>query len=276
MAQKQGLAAVGVVAVLVVAAVGAAATSSDAHAARSTVGFFARTSNGSLAACNMYDWPGYPEDGVICASGTGGSSPRFQEAKVLRNSRVQVCTDSPGCPWTFDDPDPGLTFGVGKSVTVGPFRCRVLQAGVQCTVIATGNGFLINTHEAVRVGSAAPKPRTGSRPAVPVLGHSFFRSAGFGHAHPAYISFGGADENFKMWGVHWRHWGDKRAVGFGKGWWLSSGAKSVSQGHLERQEIVAFDLGSCKGKPAYLKMKWFFPGHGQTFNNTSANQICDL
>jgi hypothetical protein len=41
---------------------------------------------------------------------------------------------------------------VGQQVKVGPFRCRVLRAGVQCTVIATGKGFLINKTKTVRVG----------------------------------------------------------------------------------------------------------------------------
>jgi hypothetical protein len=42
--------------------------------------------------------------------------------------------------------------GYGKRITVGPFRCQVLHAGVRCTVISTGKGFLIETKKMVRIG----------------------------------------------------------------------------------------------------------------------------
>ena len=96
--------------------------------------------------------PGSRERGVICASSTGGDPNLFQEAKLVRGERVKICTDSPGCPWIFDDPEPGPILGVGQHVTRRPFRCRVLDAGIKCVVIKTGKGFLINPNEAVRVG----------------------------------------------------------------------------------------------------------------------------
>jgi hypothetical protein len=128
---------------------GAAATSPASRSA-AIGGFFARSADGRLAACDMYI-PGSGKRGVICASAEGTEPNVFQEAKVLEGGQVKICTSSPGCPWVFDDPDPGPTFGVGKRITVRPFRCRVLEVGVQCTLIATGKGFLINSHEAVRV-----------------------------------------------------------------------------------------------------------------------------
>jgi hypothetical protein len=42
--------------------------------------------------------------------------------------------------------------GYGKQVTVGRFRCRSEQAGVTCTVIKSGKGFLINRAGITRVG----------------------------------------------------------------------------------------------------------------------------
>jgi alpha-tubulin suppressor-like RCC1 family protein len=151
------------------------------------------------------------------------------------------------------------------------YTCAVRSTGsVECwggnTDGVLGDGTAINSSRPVTVSRSAP---------VPVFGHAFFRSVGFGHAHPSYISFGGADELFKMWDIRWTHWGDQHAVGLGKGWLLAPG-KPVSGGHLERQEIVAFDLGICKGKLAPLKMKWFFPGHGERFSNSPVNQICEL
>jgi hypothetical protein len=43
-------------------------------------------------------------------------------------------------------------YAVGRQVSVGRFRCKVLQAGVRCTVAATGKGFLISKTTAKRVG----------------------------------------------------------------------------------------------------------------------------
>jgi alpha-tubulin suppressor-like RCC1 family protein len=165
--------------------------------------------------------------------------------------------------------------GLRQVTTIGAadfYTCAVRSTGsVECwggnTGGVLGNGTAINSPNPVTVSSSAP---------VPVLGHAFFRSAGFGHAHPAYISFGGADALFKMWGVRWKHWGAKRTVGFGKAWWLPRNAKSNSQGHLARTEVVAFDLGVCKGRFSYLKLEWFFPGYGQRFSAARANPICGL
>jgi len=42
--------------------------------------------------------------------------------------------------------------GYGKQVTVGRFRCRSEPAGVTCTVIKSGKGFLINSAGIKRVG----------------------------------------------------------------------------------------------------------------------------
>jgi hypothetical protein len=43
--------------------------------------------------------------------------------------------------------------GYGKQVTVRRFRCRSEQAGVTCTVISSGKGFLINSAGIKRVGA---------------------------------------------------------------------------------------------------------------------------
>ena len=51
--------------------------------------------------------------------------------------------------------NPGIntpSLAYGSQITVGPFRCRSEQAGVTCTVIKSGKGFLINNNGAVPVG----------------------------------------------------------------------------------------------------------------------------
>lgn len=136
-------------------AVIAGATSAASHAggARSVGAFFARAAAGRLAACDMY-LPGSRRPGVLCASPTGGEPNVFQEARLREGGRVQVCRSASGCPWTFDDPGPGPTLGVGARVTAGPFTCRVLATAVRCTVIS-GKGFRINSHEVVEVGGSS-------------------------------------------------------------------------------------------------------------------------
>jgi hypothetical protein len=44
------------------------------------------------------------------------------------------------------------TFATGKVTTVGPFTCKVLEAGVECTVTPTGKGFLITPESLTEVG----------------------------------------------------------------------------------------------------------------------------
>jgi hypothetical protein len=138
---------------LIAVIAGGTSVAPDAGGARSVGAFFARTAAGRLAACDMY-LPGSRQPGVLCASPSGGEPNVFQEARLLRGGRVQVCQSASGCPWIFDDPDPGPTLGVGARVTAGPFTCRVLATAVRCTV-KSGKGFRINTHEVVEVGGSS-------------------------------------------------------------------------------------------------------------------------
>jgi hypothetical protein len=46
------------------------------------------------------------------------------------------------------------TFSVGERATVGPFRCQLHPTGVQCTVVATGKGFLFTVNSLTAVGGA--------------------------------------------------------------------------------------------------------------------------
>jgi hypothetical protein len=116
--------------------------------------FSAKAHGDRLGSCDMYI-PGSAKQGILCASSTGGNPNRFQEALLLSSGRVRICSDSSGCPWIFDDPDPGPTFGPGHVVTKHPFRCRVMDQGIECKAIGTGRGFLINTVEARRIGPPA-------------------------------------------------------------------------------------------------------------------------
>lgn len=92
---------------------------------------------------------------VVC---TSYSSTAVQKAVLNGSGQVVVCTQPVHGP---TDPcqlgnlgDPIPTYGVGQSVAVGGFRCQVLQAGLQCTVIASGKGFLFGPSAVTPVGGA--------------------------------------------------------------------------------------------------------------------------
>ena len=124
---------------------------------RTAIEFFARTPHGD-ASCAIYD-------------GYGGSTEAFCEsyrpdreskATVNAQGKVSICTSHN--PRTdhcglgnagVDTP----TFGYGRRVTVGRFRCTVQHNGVMCTVISSGKGFLFNPNRAVQVGPTS-KQRT--------------------------------------------------------------------------------------------------------------------
>jgi len=112
-----------------------------------------------------------------------------------------------------------------------------------------------------------------SQAAVPVLGNGFHESKGYGHAEPSLLSSGGNAFTFEVTKISWEHWGEKRAVGHGTGWYVPPG-NALLDGHKEAMKLVAFDLGSCHGRRAYRKLSWFFPAHGKHFDPDTANEVC--
>lgn len=83
-------------------------------------------------------------------------------AIVQRSSQVTLCAEEPPVPpahigvWdcfqNFDPKAPVLPYG--ERADVGGFRCTSATSGVTCTVVATGQGFLINGSEAVQTAIA--------------------------------------------------------------------------------------------------------------------------
>lgn len=90
----------------------------------------------------------YVDDQVACFAGPtvpeGGVRVR-QVATLRPDGQVVRCTDGPRAePCLQGDlgsPLPTLT--TGQRTVIGPSTCTVLEAGVQCTLTATGKGFLI-------------------------------------------------------------------------------------------------------------------------------------
>jgi hypothetical protein len=109
---------------------------------------------------------------------------------------------------------------------------------------------------------------TGGGTGSPVLGApgAFGPSGvGFGQVEPAAIALGG-DPTGIVTGITWQSWGGAQAMGMGRATYVGPG-QSVAQGTMETAAVVAYDLGTCKGVPAYLLVTWYFPAQGQTLQN---------
>jgi hypothetical protein len=139
-----------------------------------------------------------------------------------------------------------------------------------------GDGTTITRSRPVTVqGFGQPvTPAGGGSKAVPVLGDALFGEVGFGHARPAQIGTSGVIAGYIAGDVHWSHWGAARTTGTGIGLWLPPGATTESDKQRTPVKVVAYDLGVCKGKRAYLQMDVYFPRHGGRFRPGPYDGIC--
>jgi hypothetical protein len=115
--------------------------------------FYARPAGG-LISCGMY------ADQVICQSSalvSAGTGTTQWVARMNADGRVSRCSQA-----LSDGQDPcragnvgegAPTYAPGKRVVVGPFTCEVLASGVECTLSASGKGFLIEPDAIAPVGS---------------------------------------------------------------------------------------------------------------------------
>ena len=125
------------------------------------------------------------------------------------------------------------------------------------------------------VRCARNDPGFASLPAAPVLGRRWLypNGAGYGTVSPATIFFGG-DPTSLVEHITWTRWGGQSATGSGIGDYVWPG-ESVAVGSIQTPaEIVAWDLGSCRGHSAYRKIDWYFPQYGQTFDPNQWMNVC--
>jgi hypothetical protein len=109
---------------------------------------------------------------------------------------------------------------------------------------------------------------------VPLLGLNWGPGQqGYGTERPVTI-FNGGDPTGLVTKVHWSGWGTDRATGTGTGWSTQS-AKDVAHGHSARARVVAFKLGTCRGKLVYRAITWFFPHEGDVFDPNTYIDMCD-
>ena len=112
---------------------------------------------------------------------------------------------------------------------------------------------------------------SGSGSTAPILGVASVwgpSAVGFGKVMPAQISLGG-DPTGVLSGISWQSWGGSEATGSGTSTYVGPN-QTVAQGTQETATVVASDLGTCGGAPAYQQVKWYFPEQGETLS-TGAN-----
>ena len=122
----------------------------------------------------------------------------------------------------------------------------------------------------VALAGAAASPASAP---VPVLGNAFAGSHGFGHARPSLLSTGGG-ATVTAGHLRWTHWGAKETTALGEGYYVPDDAKAQSDGKVATLKVVAFGLGTCHGKRAYLKYIWYFPAYRKAPSRRHANPAC--
>jgi len=107
----------------------------------------------------------------------------------------------------------------------------------------------------------------------PILGQPWTPSQqGYGTIEPTEINNGG-DSTGIVTNITWQAWGSTQAIGRGVSTYLNP-SSTVSEGTQASATVVAFNLGTCSGKPAYTAVEWYFPQYGQLFNPSHYRNIC--
>lgn len=126
------------------------------------------------------------------------------------------------------------------------------------------------------ITSSGHAPPTAAPAAAPTLGAVWASNQkGFGQVRPSEV-YAGGDPTGMVTGVRWTSWGGPTATGTGTGYWTPpSGFVSDSVDAPAR--VVASNLGTCHGRPAYLSVTWYFPTKGETgpAPGDGFSSICD-
>ncbi len=127
------------------------------------------------------------------------------------------------------------------------------------------------TTQASGVSGAGGSGASGGLPSLGASGAFGPSGVGFGAVKPAEISLGG-DPTGVLTGIAWQSWGGSQATGTGTSTYVGPD-ETVAQGTTETATVVASDLGTCKGGPAYQAVKWYFPEEGETLASGSNTTI---
>jgi hypothetical protein len=100
----------------------------------------------------------------------------------------------------------------------------------------------------------------------PTLGLSWGPSSkGYGTVQPSFV-YNGGDPSGIVSGITWSSWGEPTATGTGIAEYVGPN-QFVANGTREQAIIVASNLGTCGGAPAYTDLRWYFPSEGETFTH---------
>jgi hypothetical protein len=114
----------------------------------------------------------------------------------------------------------------------------------------------------------------GTVPTLGVKQASTNWGAGFGAIRPSAINFNGDPTSF-ISKIRWSSWSGRRAIGHGIAGFVWPGFAVADGTRYVAATVVAFDLGTCDGHPAYQREQWYFPQYGETFSAASAgSDIC--
>jgi hypothetical protein len=107
---------------------------------RTQAEFYSPTRN---LGCELDDYRGDIPSQVYCQSWKAPHSVRLKLNGALKRCSGRRCLGNPG------QHTPKLAYG--KKITVGRFRCFSRRVGVECVVISTGKGFLIDSKGTRRI-----------------------------------------------------------------------------------------------------------------------------
>jgi hypothetical protein len=113
--------------------------------------FYARPAGGYIT-CGIGG--GASEQLVRCQGAPAGTNPLENVATLQPNGQVETCSRHQSEVRCFEGNvgEGTPTLSAGEVDTQGPFACKVLETGVECTVAATGKGFLITPESVTEVG----------------------------------------------------------------------------------------------------------------------------
>jgi hypothetical protein len=140
-----------------------------------------------------------------------------------------------------------------------------------CAAVAGGQADTAHAGQATASSTGTLVKKTTK---LPTLGRVWGPGGqeGYGKVRPSTI-YNGGDETGLAEHIKWSSWGGKKAIGTGEAVYVAPG-QFTYQGTLQHATIVAFDLGTCAGHPAYLAVEWYFPQYGGKFNPTGVRNIC--
>jgi hypothetical protein len=151
---------------------------------------------------------------------------------------------------------------------------KAVIAGCVAALTIVACGFVSQAASAARPPTAKERLGIVASRQAPRLGRPWGRGQiGYGTVRPTHI-FNGGDPTGEVEHIHWTGWGGSQAIGEGDAEYDWPGTSVASNGDTSGARVVAFHLGTCRGRPSYNAIEWYFPKYGQTFSSHDYINIC--